>query len=283
MGLSEILGSLIQAGMTTSSNDRLKNSLGGGSQAGGGLLEGLSSMLGGAAGSGSGGGLLEGLSSMLGGPASGSGGQGGLGGLLGSVLGDAGQAVGGKDNLALGGLGALAGALLGGGGKSMGGALGGGVMALLAAMAYKALQGSGAESSGVPMGLAEPKTDADRQALEQHAELIVKAMINAAKADGRIDAGEVKRIIGKLQEDGIQESDQQYLIMEMQKPMETQQLIAAAQGRQDVAAQVYAASLLAIEVDTPAEKQYLDQLASGLGLAPQVTQQIHGLVGLPAA
>ena len=220
---------------------------------------------------------------MLGGAGSASGGQGGLGGLLGSVLGDAGQAVGGKDNLALGGLGALAGALLGGGGKSMGGALGGGVMALLAAMAYKALQGSGVESSGVPMGLAEPKTEADRQALEQHAELIVKAMINAAKADGRIDAGEVKRIVGKLQEDGVQESDQQYLIMEMQKPMETQQLIAAAQGRPDVAAQIYAASLLAIEVDAPAEKEYLDQLAAGMGLAPEVTQQIRGFAGMPAA
>jgi uncharacterized membrane protein YebE (DUF533 family) len=260
MSLSEILGSLMQAGMTTSSNDRLKNSLGGGSEGGGGLLEGLSSMLGGAAG-----------------------GSGGLGGLLGSVLGNAEQAVGGRDNLALGGLGALAGALLGGGGRSMGGAVGGGVMALLAAMAYKALQNSGAETSGVPMGLAEPKTAADRRELEQHAALILKAMINAAKADGRIDPGEVKRIVGKLQEDGIQENDQQYLIMEMQKPMETQQLIAAAQGRQDVAAQIYAASLLAIEVDTPAEKEYLNQLASGLGLTPEMTQQIRGFAGVPVA
>jgi len=133
------------------------------------------------------------------------------------------------------------------------------------------------------MGLAEPKTDADRQELEQHAELILKAMVNAAKADGKIDQGEVKRIVGKLQEDGLQKSDQQYLITEMQKPMETEQLIAAARGRPDVAAQVYAASLLAIEVDTPAEQEYLNQLASGLGLAPQVTQQIRGFVGLPAA
>ena len=263
MSLSEILGSLIQSGMTASSNDRLKNSLGGGSEGGGGLLEGLSS--------------------MLGGSSSGGGGLSGLGGLLGSALGDAEQAVGGRDNLALGGLGALAGALLGGGGRSMGGALGGGVMALLAAMAYKALKSSGAETPGVPMGLAEPKTDADRQELEQHAELILKAMINAAKADGRIDPGEVKRIVGKLQEDGIQENDQQYLIMEMQKPMETQQLIAAAQGRQDVAAQIYAASLLAIEVDTPAEKEYLNQLASGLGLTPEMTQQIRGFAGVSEA
>jgi uncharacterized membrane protein YebE (DUF533 family) len=42
-------------------------------------------------------------------------------------------------------------------------------------------------------------------------------------------------------------------ITEMQKPVEIQQLIAAGRGRQDVAAQIYAASLLAIEVDTPAQ------------------------------
>ena len=277
MSLSEILGSLIQSGMTASSQDRLRNSLGGGREGGGGLLESLASMIGGS-GSG-GGGLLEGLSSMLGG----GGGLSRLGGMLGGVLGDAEKAVGGRDNLALGGLGALAGALLGGGGRSMGGALGGGVMALLAAMAYKALQGTDAEPAGVPVGLAEPKTDADRRELEQHAALILKAMINAAKADGQIDQGEVKRLVGKLQEDGIQETDQQFLIMELQKPMETEQLIAAGRGHQDVAAQIYAASLLAIEVDTPAEKAYLEQLADGLGLAPEVTQQIRGFAGVSTA
>ncbi|GKT10793.1 DUF533 domain-containing protein [Desulforhabdus sp. TSK] len=201
MSLSDLLGSLIQAGLTASSNDRLKNSLGAGSEGGGGLLESLTSMLGGSAG---GGGLLENLGSILGGGRSGSGGLNDLGGLLGSVLGEAQRTVGGKENLALGGLGALAGALLGGGGKSFGGAVGGGLMALLAAMAYKALKDTGAETSGVPMGLSEPKTEAERQQMEEHAELLVRAMINAAKADGQIDPAEAQRIIGKLEgPDGI--------------------------------------------------------------------------------
>ncbi|NLI80791.1 MAG: tellurite resistance TerB family protein [Deltaproteobacteria bacterium] len=273
MSLSELLGSVIQAGMTASTSDRLRNSLAGGSADSGGLLENLASMLGGA-GSGSGG-LLDNLSSMLGG-ASG----GGLGGLLGSVLGEAEQAVGGRDNLALGGLGALAGALLGGGGKSMGGAIGGGLLALLGAMAFRALRAAGAETADVPIGLMEPKTDADRRRLEEHAELILKAMINAAKADGQIDQGEVQRIIGKLQEDGIDQNEQQFIIMEMQKPMQTERLIAAARGRREVAAEIYAASLLAIEVDTPAEKEYLNQLEAGLGLTSEVTQQIRGFTGV---
>lgn len=153
-------------------------------------------------------------------------------------------------------------------------------MALLAAMAYKALKGSGVETPGVPTGLLQPKTEAHQQQLEQHAELILKTMINAAKADGRIDQGEVQRILGKLQEDGIDQTHQQFITMEMQKPVDTQQLIAAARGRPDVGAQIYAASLLANEVDTPAEKEYLDQPASGLGLAPEVAGQIRGMTGV---
>jgi uncharacterized membrane protein YebE (DUF533 family) len=264
MNISDLLGAMMQSGMTPSSNNRMRNSLGGGS-----MLESLAGMLGGP----SGGGLGDALSGMLGG-----GGQGG--GLLGNVLSEAGRAVGGNQNLALGGLGALVGALLGGGGKSMGGALGGGVMALLGAMAFQALRGSGDQKPQVPLGLVEPQTEAERNELEQQSELILKAMINAAKADGQIDEAEMRRIVGKLQEIGVDSDAQRYLMTQMQKPMETEKLIAAAQGRPQLAAQMYGASLLAIEVDTPAEKRYLDQLAAGLGLDPKVVQHIQELVGL---
>ena len=67
--------------------------------------------------------------------------------------------VGRNQNLALGGLGALAGAIFGGGGKSIGGALGGRVMAQLAATAFQALKGSGSRSNQVPLGLMEPQTE----------------------------------------------------------------------------------------------------------------------------
>jgi len=210
----------------------------------------------------------------------GGGGGGGLGGILGNVLNDAGRAVGGNQNLALGGLGALAGAIFGGGGKSMGGALGGGVMALLASMAFQALKGTGSRSPQVPLGLMEPQTEADRQELERHAELVLKSMINAAKADGQIDKEEIRRIVGKLQEVGVDAETQQYVMAEMKKPMETQQLVAAAHGRPELAAEMYGASLLAIEVDTPAEKKYLEQLAAGLRVSPEVAQRIQEMVGL---
>ncbi len=275
MNISDLLGAMVQSGMSPSSGDRMKNALGGGS--GGGLLESLSGMLGGGQ-SQQGGGLGSILTQALGGGS----GSGGLGGILGNVLNDAGTAVGGKQNLAIGGLGALAGALLGGGGKSLGGALGGGVMALLGTMAYQALKGAGSQQPEVPLGLLEPQSAAERQQLEQNSEIVLKAMINAAKADGQIDQGEMQRIVGKLQESGMGKEAQQYVLTEMTKPLNTQALIASAKGQPAFGVQIYAASLLAIEVDTPAEKKYLDQLAAGLGIKPEVTQRIKDMVGLQA-
>ena len=272
MNISDLLGTMMQSGMAPSSNQRLQNAFGGGS---GGLLESLGGLLGGQRTSG--GGLGDILSSALGS------GGGGLGGMLGEVLNQAGQAAGGKQNLALGGLGALAGALLGGGGKSLGGALGGGVMALLGAMAFKALQGSGQSAGRVPLGLIEPQTEADREELENRSELVLKAMINAAKADGKIDEGEAHRIVGKMQESGADADDQRYVLELMRRPMETETLITAAEGHPNLAAQIYAASLMAIEVDTPAEQAYLGKLASGLGLTPEVTRRIQEMVGLQPA
>jgi uncharacterized membrane protein YebE (DUF533 family) len=65
--------------------------------------------------------------------------------------------------------------------------------------------------------------------------------------------------------------------------METEELIAAAKGQPELAVQIYAASLLAVEVDTQAEKYYLDQLAAGLGLTPQLTERIQQMIGLQQA
>jgi len=291
MKIEDLLGAVVQSGMSKSSNDRMKNSLGGG-----GLLDGLAGMLGGASGQGAqassadDGGLLGGLAGMLGGSSnaipqaapSGSAGGGMLGGLLGGILNEAGRAVGGNKNLALGGLGALVGSLLGGK-KGLGGAVGGGLMALLGAMAFQALKSKPGQQPKVPLGLAAPRTEAEHAELERNSELVLKAMINAAKADGRIDEGEISRILGKVQESGLDSDAQDFLTAEMRKPMETANLVMAAKGRPELAAELYAASLLAIEVDTPAEKMYLDQLAAGLGLSPQVAQRIHQVVGLQPA
>jgi uncharacterized membrane protein YebE (DUF533 family) len=275
MNISDLLGAMVQSGMSPSSHERMKKSLGSG-----GLLENLAGMAGGASAQSGNGGMADMLSKTLG---SGKGGGADIGDLLSNMLGGAGKAVGGNRNLAAGGLGALVGSLLGGGKKSVGGSVGGGLMALLGAMAYNALKAGGTQKPQVPVGLVEPRTDDEQKQLEYGSDLVLRAMINATKADGQIDQSEVNRILGKYDTIGIDPEGRQYLQAQFRRPMETEKIVAEIGKQPELAAQVYAASLLAIEVDTPAEKRYLDQLAAGLGLPPQVTARIQQLVGLQQA
>ena len=157
---------------------------------------------------------------------------------------------------------------------------GGGLLALLGAMAFQALKTRAGQPARVPLGLAMPQTEEERAELDRNSELVLKAMINAAKADGRIDEEEIRRILGKVKEGGAGEEAREFLEAEMRKPMQTEKLIAAARDKPELAAQLYGASLLAIEVDTQAEKEYLENLAAALGLDPQVIQRIHQAVGL---
>lgn len=266
--MSDLLGAMMQTGMTRSSNQRIENAFRADGQTSDNSFAGMLSGLGG------GGDLGQSLSKMFGGDSG-----GGLGGLLGSVLNQAGSSLGGNQNLALGGLGALAGSLFGGGKSPIKGALGGGVMALLGAMAFSALKKAGSRQPPVPRGLLEPASPNEEKELEHEAELVFRAMINAAKADNRIDREELGRIMGRLEQLGVGNEEKEYVMAELKKPMETTALVNAASGRPEMCAQLYAASLLAIEVDTPAERDYMQKLRSQLGLPREATDHLEDAVG----
>lgn len=281
----ELLGQLMQAGPSRSTGNRVGHALSG--RGSGGSSNPISDLLGGL-GQGSGGGNP--LSELLGGGGRGrSGGLGGLADAARSMLGGAGRKAQ-EHPLATGGLAALAGAFLGGKSGVPKGAIGGGALALLASLAWTSLKGGdqkqGAPSGDdlardAPLGLREPQNPSEEQELQDKATLIVEAMINAAKADGSIDQSEAQRIAGKLQEEGADAEAREFITAEMRKPPDTESLIAKAQTPER-AVEVYAASLLAIEVDTPAERDYLRRLADGLGLAPTTVQRVHQALGVSA-
>jgi len=255
-GFADILGALVQqGGLSKSSNKRLTNAFGAG---GGGSIEDIVGSLG----------------KMLGGNGQSQSQAGGLGGMLGDVMGSLGSNKG-----AIGGLGALAGAILGGGRGSAKGAVGGGALAMLASLAFSALKNAGQAPAQPPRALYEPETPQQLQELEEDANVLVKAMINAAKADGAIDQMELKKIIGKFEEDGLTQEDKDLFMAESVRPLDLTGVIASAGGRPDMAAQIYAASLLAIEVDTPREQQYMQSLADGLRLAPATVDYIEKTLG----
>jgi uncharacterized membrane protein YebE (DUF533 family) len=233
-----------------------------------------------------------GLLAQLAGGQRGRGGSGGnmlgsLASMAGSMLSGGGGSRGGGSSVGIGGLGALAGALLGGGGDSVKGALGGGALALLGSLAFDALrsssEGRGPDASfdadHLPLGLRDPVGQVEEEALESKAVLVLQAMINAAKADGAIDRSEMDRIVGKLQEQGADIDSRNFVREQMNGPMNIDAVVSAIRDPQ-AAAEVYAASLLAIEVDTRAERDYLAQLAQRLAIAPHVVARIHSALGV---
>ena len=239
-----LVGTLSKVAMGAIAARGVGKLMGGG---GSGLVGTLSGLLGGAGGAAA-------LSGLLGG----GGGQkdsGQQGGGLGALLGGAGGQQGG------GGLGGLLNSLSGGGQQEQGSSeqQSGGLGGLL----NDALQGN--ES-------AQPTQDQERQA-----EVMLRAMISAAKSDGEIDAEEQRKITEHLGDVSTEELELVRQIMK--EPQDLPRLISSVPAGMEQ--QVYLMSLLAIDLDSKPEAQYLDQLAKGLNISEQQCNEIHAKLGVP--
>ena len=276
MNAMDLLGAIMKSGMSPSGGQRIEHSMGRGGMGGPGDI--LGQVLGGAGGSGAGsGGLMDMLGKMAGSLSQ--------GGSRTAAPGGMGRTGGGGGLLE-----SLAGAMFGGNRGSSGSAAGAGGMAVLGSLALAALRSMGGARTGTQSvalddratlmaGLRAPANAAEEQQVLDVASLIVKAMINAAKADGRIDEAERDRIIGKLEEGGISDEERRFVGEEMSKPIDIDSLARAAPNQQ-VATQIYAASLLAIEVDTDQERRYLQDLAAALGLDSNAVAYLHSALGV---
>ena len=271
---TSLLGGMMQSGMSGSSGNRLQRAaegtgqgdmlsgLMGGGQGGGGMLGGLMG------GGGQGGGMM--------------GGGGGIGGLISSVLG--------------GGGGGMAGGM---GGGMMGGGLGGGMMGILGSLAINALQQSSAAGQqagpapgqqmgggqgtsyepGAAQATSQQQGGAQAPDEQQTAMLLLQAMINAAKADGTVDQTERQKIVGKLDEAGADQEAREWVDRELDGPRDDGKLISQVTSP-ELGAQVYSASLLAIDVDSEAERSYLRELAQKLNLPQAAVDHIHEQLGV---
>lgn len=111
--------------------------------------------------------------------------------------------------------------------------------------------------------------------------LLIRAMIAAANADGFIDADERTHILGKLKEIDLSKEEHEFVVHELLSPKPLQDLVAQVKTA-EMAQQVYAASLMAIEVDSKAERDYLRTLSHELKLDNQTLNAIHQQLGVPA-
>jgi len=104
--------------------------------------------------------------------------------------------------------------------------------------------------------------------------LLIRAMIAAANADGMIDEDERGRILDKLKAVELTPEENTFIVQELLSPCDLDTIVRAVETPV-MAKQVYAVSLMAIEVDTDAERKYITSLADRLGLDDAALDSIH--------
>ncbi|WP_110993644.1 tellurite resistance TerB family protein [Pseudomonas sichuanensis] len=194
---------------------------------------------------------------------------GGLGGLLGGLLGGGGSSAGG-------GLGGLLGGLLGGGGSAGQGRSAGSpnyaALASLGMMAFQAYQSWQRSQAAAPQQALRTVDQLSGPEAEDHSHAILRALIAAAKADGRIDEQEEQLIYAEIKRQTSDPQLQQWLDEEVSRPLDAVQVAQSARDPA-MAAEMYLASVMLVDDQQDAERAYLDELASALQLDP--TLQLH--------
>ena len=219
--------------------------------------------------------------------------------LLSQYLGSQGAASGnGSDNTSnLGGLagGALAGGLAGlltgtKTGRKLGkNALIYGGTALVGGLAYKAWRDW---QDGKPVNKTVPAVDNEVRPTTPPSDsgflpspgreddlerALLRAMIGATKVDGRIDPEEKQRIFKQAEALGLNDDTMSFVHDELSSPLDIDAIVAAAVG-EETAAEIYAASLMAIDRSKPAEQGYLALLAARLNLDTGLVQHLNATV-----
>ncbi len=194
------------------------------------------------------------------------------------------QSGGGQGGSPLGALGGLMGTMMGGNSPSSGST--GGILGTLA----KAAMGSGSAPAaaqagsggllGALMGVASSAT-AERPEIAapevaDEATLLIRAMCNAAKADGQVDAAEQQNILGRLGD--VSDDEREFVQRELSSPLDLEGFAQSVPT--ELAPQVYALSVMTVRVDTPQEAKYLNDLGRALNIDNQTLGDIHKQLGV---
>lgn len=98
---------------------------------------------------------------------------------------------------------------------------------------------------------------------------LIQVMAAAAHADGVMDADEERAVLDKLRGAELTQEEKMFLLDELHRPKSIDVLV---EGITDpgVARTMYMLALATIDIDTEAERAWLDTLASGLGISVEM-------------
>jgi len=168
-----------------------------------------------------------------------------------------------------------------------------GAVAAIGGLAYKAYQNYRQGQPVVPQSINDLfsdtrwlRKDSDQRELsawippqgrtEDVSKLLLQTMVAAATADGHLDDVEHAHIRRQLATSALSEEEQRFLSWTIKHPATIAELAGAA-TTPELKAEVYAAARLAIEPDSPTERDWLERLAAALKLEPRLKAHLDAL------
>lgn len=145
-------------------------------------------------------------------------------------------------------------------------------LASLGMAAFQAYQAWQRQQATAPQQALQTVDQLDGPAAEAHSHAVLRALIAAAKADGRIDDKEKQLISSELGRHTDDPQLQQWLDAEVAEPLDATDFAEFASDPA-MAAEVYLASVMLVDDQQDAERNYLDDLAGQLQIDPQL--QLH--------
>lgn len=103
---------------------------------------------------------------------------------------------------------------------------------------------------------------------------IIRAMIAAAKADGKMDDAEIQKIMGKFDAQGIDSNEKAFLMQELANTPDISAIASAAKTPQE-AAEIYLAALIVCDSQCAKEQEFLSSLATAMNLEAGFTQTLQ--------
>ena len=164
-----------------------------------------------------------------------------------------------------------------------------GVVAVIAGLAYQAYRNyrNGSQPAnpidgGAFVLMSAPQDTAFHpmrlpEGEEAFALVLARAMIAAARVDGVIDASEHRLTLDRMRASGMDDDVEAFLSREFSRPVDLEELIAAARSDAQKI-ELYVASRVAVDAVSDGERRHLEWLAKRLKLPQALVQHVEGCV-----
>lgn len=165
--------------------------------------------------------------------------------------------------------------------KLTGTALKVGSVAAVGGIAWKAWQ-HWQETQGADMDLSIDKKDIKALSIDklegkeanERSEILIKAMLAAAKADGKIDENEKNAINEQIARLGLDSSIEELMRSGMVTPLSAKAVARLAENM-TIATEIYLVSVLVTTEQNTQEKRYMENLAAALELPKDVVAELE--------